>query len=53
MGLWLLATSSHQYGVVDAQQKGVLKDLLIIGDEAMQSALDKYQSGDTAELEVR
>jgi rRNA-processing protein FCF1 len=38
-------------GIIDNQQKGVLKDLIISGDDALQAALDKYEQGDATELE--
>ena len=38
-------------GIIDRNQKAILKDLIISGDEELQSALDKYEKGDTATLE--
>ena len=38
-------------GIIDNRQKGILKDLIISGDDALQSALDKYERGDTSALE--
>ena len=38
-------------GIIDQQQKGVLKDLIIAGDDDLQSALDKFESGDRSALE--
>eukprot|EP00618_Florenciella_parvula_P002451 CAMPEP_0119541430 /NCGR_PEP_ID=MMETSP1344-20130328/52949_1 /TAXON_ID=236787 /ORGANISM="Florenciella parvula, Strain CCMP2471" /LENGTH=288 /DNA_ID=CAMNT_0007585403 /DNA_START=234 /DNA_END=1097 /DNA_ORIENTATION=- len=39
-------------GIIGASEKGTLKDLIITGDEALRSALDKYQAGDSSELEA-
>jgi hypothetical protein len=39
-------------GLIDGNQKAVLKDLIISGDEELQAALDKYEQGDTATLET-
>ena len=39
-------------GLVSEKEKGMLKDLIIRGDEALKSALDKYQTGDSSELEA-
>ncbi len=38
-------------GIIDRHQKGVLKDLIISGDDALQKAIDKYEGGDTSALE--
>ena len=38
-------------GIIDRQQKNILKDLIITGDDALQSALDLYEKGDTSQLE--
>ena len=38
-------------GIIDQQQKGVLKDLIIAGDDDLQIALDKFESGDRSALE--
>uniref|UniRef100_A0A7S2RVA6 Uncharacterized protein n=1 Tax=Rhizochromulina marina TaxID=1034831 RepID=A0A7S2RVA6_9STRA len=38
-------------GFVSAAEKGRLKDLIINGDEALRAALDKYETGDSTELE--
>lgn len=38
-------------GIIDRQQKGILKDLIISGDDALQKAIDKYEGGDTSALE--
>lgn len=41
----------EQKGLLDRQTKGILKDLIIIGDEEMQQALDTYDNGDPSMLE--
>lgn len=38
-------------GIIDRQQKGVLKDLIISGDDDLQTALDKWDGGDKSALE--
>jgi len=38
-------------GIIDQQQKGALKDLIIAGDDVLQAALDKYEEGDASELQ--
>lgn len=38
-------------GIIDRQQKGVLKDLIISGDDDLQLALDKWDGGDKTALE--
>jgi len=38
-------------GIIDRKQKGILKDLIISGDDALQKAIDKYEGGDTSALE--
>lgn len=37
---------------IDSHQKGIIKDLIISGDDALQAALDQYERGDTAQLEL-
>merc|ERR1719491_1175037 len=37
-------------GIIDQQQKGIMKDLIISGNDDLQSALDKYEAGDTSKL---
>jgi len=37
-------------GIINQQQKGMLKDLVISGNDDLQVALDKYEQGDTSEL---
>ena len=41
----------EERGLLDRQTKGILKDLIIIGDEEMQGALDLYEQGDPSALE--
>jgi hypothetical protein len=38
-------------GIIDRHQKGVLKDLIISGDDDLQAALDKWEKGDKSALE--
>lgn len=38
-------------GIIDRHQKGVLKDLIISGDDDLQAALDKWEEGDKSALE--
>lgn len=49
----LLSASDYleRKGLLDRQTKGILKDLLIIGDEELQNALDRYEGGDPSMLE--
>ncbi len=42
----------EERGVIDKSQKGVLKDLIISGDESLQAALDTYEGGDNGPLSV-
>ncbi len=42
----------EERGVIDKSQKGVLKDLIISGDEAFQTALDMYEGGDVGPLTI-
>jgi CCT motif len=44
------ASDLEEKGMIDKSQKGVLKDLIISGDAALQSALDRYESGDPDQL---
>jgi hypothetical protein len=44
------ASDLEEIGYIDKHQKGVLKDLIISGDQQLQIALDKYEKGDTDEL---
>ena len=41
----------EEKGLLDRQTKGILKDLIIIGDEELQVALDCYEEGDPSQLE--
>lgn len=41
----------EEKGLLDRQTKGIMKDLIIIGDEELQKAIDKYESGDPSRLE--
>ena len=41
----------EQKGLLDRQTKGILKDLVIIGDVEMEEALKRYEAGDPAVLE--
>lgn len=45
------ASDLEEKGVIDRQQKGILKDLIICGDEDLQQALDQYEQGNPAVLE--
>ena len=45
------ASDLEDTGVISREQKAVLKDLLIAGDSNVQSAIDKYESGDAGALE--
>ena len=46
------ASDLEERGLIDRFQKGVLKDLIISGEEALQSALESYERGDTFRLEA-
>lgn len=37
-------------GVISPAQKGVLKDMIIAGDDQLESAFERYERGDPAEL---
>lgn len=37
-------------GLIDKEQKGVLKDLIISGDVALEDALDQFESGNSSKL---
>jgi CCT motif len=41
----------EEKGLLDGQTKGILKDLVIIGDEELHQALDQYEMGDPGSLE--
>lgn len=45
------ASDLEEKGLIDRQQKGILKDLIICGDEDLQHALDQYEDGNPAVLE--
>ena len=45
------ASDLEEKGVIDRQQKGILKDLIICGDEDLQQALDQYEKGNPSVLE--
>jgi hypothetical protein len=45
------ASDLEDKGIIDRNQKGILKDLIICGDEQLQEALDKYEKGDKSQLE--
>lgn len=45
------ASDLEESGLIDKQQKGVIKDLIISGDAALQQVLDKYEQGYTKDLE--
>ena len=38
-------------GIIDSNQKGILKDLIISGDNDLMVAVEKYEKGDTKALE--
>ncbi|TDH66161.1 hypothetical protein CCR75_007078 [Bremia lactucae] len=48
----LSASDLEERGYIDRFQKGVLKDLIISGDEALQKALEKFDAGDPTTLEA-
>lgn len=45
------ASDLEDTGVISREQKAILKDLIIAGDNTVQSAIDKYEAGDTSALE--
>ena len=45
------ASELEDKGIIDRQQKAILKDLIISGNEDLQAALDEYEKGNTAQLE--
>jgi hypothetical protein len=48
-----VSTELEQKGMIDREQKGILKDLIISGqDNELQHALDKYEQGDASILET-
>ena len=38
-------------GTISREQKSILKDLIIAGDDSVQSAIDRYEAGDASALE--
>lgn len=48
----LSASDLEERGYIDRYQKGVLKDLIISGDEALQKALENFDAGDPTTLEA-
>lgn len=46
------ASDLADFGLIDVQTKGQLKDLIIAGDPALIYALEKYEKGDLSELDV-
>eukprot|EP00980_Cylindrotheca_fusiformis_P017609 scaffold5517_cov135-Cylindrotheca_fusiformis.AAC.39 len=47
-----VSTELEQKGMIDREQKGILKDLIISGqDNELQHALDMYEQGDITKLE--
>ena len=38
-------------GIIDSNEKGMLKDLIISGDDELMAAVEKYEKGDTKALE--
>ena len=48
-----ISTELERKGMIDRETKGILKDLIISGqDDELQHALDRYEQGDTALLET-
>jgi CCT motif len=46
------ASDLEDKGLITRNEKGILKDLIISGDEALQEALEKYEKGDKSQLET-
>lgn len=46
------ASDLEEKGLIDRSQKGILKDLIICGDEELQQALDQYEAGNSEVLET-
>lgn len=44
------ASDLEEFGLIDKNQKGVIKDLIISGDAAVQDALDRFHQGDKEHL---
>lgn len=45
------ASDLEERGIIDAQEKATLKDLIIRGEERIHTALDRFEQGDSSELE--
>jgi hypothetical protein len=45
------ASDLEEWGWIDKSQKGIVKDLIISGNQTIQAALEKFEKGDTKELE--
>ena len=45
------ASDLEDTGVISHEQKAILKDLIIAGDNAVQGAIEKYEAGDPSALE--
>ncbi|KAL3932830.1 MAG: hypothetical protein SGBAC_010671, partial [Bacillariaceae sp.] len=45
-----VSSELEQKGMIDREQKGILKDLIISGDNELQDALDMYEQGDVTKL---
>ena len=45
------ASDLEDTGIISREQKAILKDLIIAGDNTVQSAIDKYEAGDVTALE--
>lgn len=45
------ASDLEDSGIISSAQKSVLKDLIIAGNDSVQGAIDKYESGDPSALE--
>ncbi len=45
------ASDLEDTGIISREQKAILKDLIIAGDNTVQSAIDKYEAGDVSALE--
>jgi hypothetical protein len=47
------ASDLEEIGMIDKNQKGLIKDLIISGDHTLQAALDKYEKGDACDLQSK
>lgn len=47
------ASDLEDAGFINKSQKGMIKDMIISGDSTLRSALDKYENGDSEDLEGR